>query len=95
MEQKPANTRDGTTREKSNWVETSNNNTTDSDTLKTEEAIFCIKETRTHSLRVELELNSTLVPFEVDTGAAVSIMSHSSLKQYLPNLYSGTNESAG
>ena len=85
MEQKPANTRNDTTREKSNWVGTSNNNnTTDSDTLKTEEAIFCIKETRTHSLRVELELNSTLVPFEVDTGAAVSIMSHSSLKQYLP-----------
>ena len=60
------------------WVET-----TDKNTLKTDEAIFCIKETRTHSLRVKLTLNGTEVPFNVDTGAAVSIMSHSSMQQFL------------
>ena len=47
------------------------------------ETIFCIKETNTHSLHVEIELNNELVPFEVDTRAAVTIMSHSSFKQYL------------
>ena len=90
-EQKPANARTGTTRGKSNWVEASNS-TTDSDTLKTDEAIFCIKETRTHSLRVKFEVNNTLVPFEVDTGAAVSIMSHSSYKQYLPHVKLNSTE---
>ena len=46
--------------------------------------LFCIKETRSHSLCVKLELNNTLVPFEVDTGVAISIMPDSSFKQYLP-----------
>ena len=76
-EQKPANARNETTRGKSNWVEASNNitdSTTDRDALKTDEAIFCIKKTRTHSLHVELELNNTLVPFEADTGVAITIM---------------------
>ena len=73
---------------KSNWIETSNS-TTGSDPLelKTDEAIFCIKETTTRSLPVDLELNNIMivVPFEVDTGAAVTIMSNSLFKQYLPH----------
>ena len=62
-------------------------NTCDSttETLK-DETIFCIKETNACSLCVELELNDALVPFKVDTGAAVTIMSHSSFKQYLPQV---------
>ena len=83
-EPKPANyARNETTRGKPNWVKASNSTTdsnTDRDALKPDEAIFCIKETRTHSLHVKLELNNALVPFEVDTGAAVTIMSDSSFK---------------
>ena len=52
--------------------------------MKTDEAIFCIKETRTHSLYVKFELNGTEVPFDVDTGTAVSIISHSSIQKFLP-----------
>ena len=71
------------TNKKINWVNTCDSTT---DTLEGDETIFCIKETNTHSLHVELELNNELVPFEVDTGAAVTIMSHSSFKQYLPQV---------
>ena len=51
-------------------------NTTDSETLQTDEAIFCIKETRAQPLHVKLKLNDIPVPFEIDTGAAVTIMLH-------------------
>ena len=51
--------------------------------LKEDEIIFCTKETNTHSLHVELELNNALVPFTVNTGAVVTIMSHSSFQHYL------------
>ena len=71
------------TNKKTNWVNTCDSTT---ETLEGDETIFCIKETNTHSLHVELELNNELVPFEVDTGATVSIMSHSSFKQYLPQV---------
>ena len=54
--------------------------------MEGDETIFCIKETNTHSLHVELELNNELVPFEVDTGAVGTIMSLSSFKQYLPQV---------
>ena len=66
---------------------------TDKNTLKTDEAIFCIKETRTRSLRVKLTLNGSKVPFDVDTGAAVSIMSHSAMQQYLPQATLNTTKS--
>ena len=66
-------------KQKTNWVNTCDSTT---ETLEGDETIFCIKEINTHSLHVEL--NNELVPFEVDTGAAVTIMSHSSFKLYLP-----------
>ena len=47
---------------------------------------MCERE-NTRSLHVELKLNSALVPFIVDTGVAVTIMSHHSFKQYLPQLH--------
>ena len=37
-------------------------------------------------------MNNTLVPFEVDIGAAVNIMSHSSYKQYLPHVKLNSTE---
>ena len=43
---------------------------------------------------VELELNNVLVSFEVDTGVAVTIMSHCSFKQYLPQVHLGNTEVA-
>lgn len=77
-----------------------------SDTLKAEEAIFSIKETGIHFLHAKLELNSTFIPFELDTVATVTIMSHTLFMQYLTcinpkqhrsgftNLYGRTTESA-
>ena len=69
-------------------------NTGDStpETLKGDETIFYVKETNTHSLHVELELNNALVSFEVDTRAAVTIMSHCSFKQYLPQVHLDNTE---
>ena len=37
-------------------------------------------------------MNNTLIPFEVDTGVAVSIMSHNSYKQYLPHVKLNSTE---
>ena len=51
--------------------------------MKEDETIFCIKETNSNSLHVELELNNAFVPFKVNTGAVVTIMSYSSFQQYL------------
>ena len=62
------------------------------ETLKGDDPIFCIKETNSHSLHVELELNHPFVPFEVDRGAEITIMSHSSFKQCLPQIYLDNTE---
>ena len=56
------------------------------ETMEGDEIIFCKKETNTRSLHVEIKLNHAFVPFQADTGAAVTIKSHSSFKEYLPQV---------
>ena len=85
---KPADARNSTNK-KTNWVNTGESTI---ETLKGDETIFCVKETNNRSLHVELELNNSQVPFEVDTGAAVTIMSHHSFKQYLPQVHLDNTE---
>ena len=90
MYDRASNTTTARVEGKSNWIEVSNT-TSGSDPLelKTDEAIFCIRETKTCSCLADLEPNIVniyyVVPFEVNTGAAVTIMSNSLFKQYLPH----------
>ena len=43
--------------------------------LHTENTIHCVTQTTTRPLIVQLEINGMQLPFEVDTGAAVSLIS--------------------
>ena len=64
------------------------------ETLKEDETIFCIKETNSRSLHVELELNNALIPFKMDAWAVVTIMSYSSFQQYLARVKLDNTEMA-
>jgi len=47
------------------------------------DAIFCVKDTRVQPLIIQLELDGATVPFEVDTGAAVTIISQRTKQKFL------------
>ena len=70
--------------------------------LKAENAIYCITHTVNKPLTVQLEINSIQLPFEVDTEAAVSLMSLETKQKFLKDalmqettmsLYTYTSES--
>ena len=69
-------------RERTKWVETDQN--PDSDEEPGQE--FTIYHIDQKSIRVELQLNGKPFTLEVDTGAAVSIVSEQKMKKILPRV---------
>ena len=55
----------------------------DQKTLLSDDAIFCSKDTRLHPLMIQLVLDGATVLFEVDTGAAVTIISQRTRQKFL------------
>ena len=51
-----------------------------------DDAIFCVKDTQVWPLKIQLELDGATVPFEVDTGAAVTIISQHTKQKFLPKV---------
>jgi len=58
----------------------------DEETIVFDDAIFCVKDTRVRPLLIQLELDGATVPFEVDTGAAVTIISQRTKQEFLPQV---------
>ena len=56
---------------------------TEQGTILSDDTIFCVIDARMHPLTPQLELHGTTVPFEVNTGAAVTIISQSTRQKFL------------
>ena len=54
--------------------------------LKAENAIHCVTQTINKPLIVQLEINGIQLPFEVDTGAAVSLISLETKRKFLKDV---------
>ena len=73
-----------TIRAETNMVEVESDN--EQSDLKAENAIHCVTQTINKPLIVQLEINGKQSPFEVDTGAAVSLISLETKQKFLKDV---------
>ena len=81
----PCRSQTGSKPKGAKWVDV-RSDSEDEETIVTADAIFCVKDTRVWPLMIQLELDGAMVPFEVDTGADVTIISRRTKQKFLPQV---------